>query len=336
MADSSTEPQAPVAVFKKRGAKGKANLRKRPATPPPADSDDSDYSTSEDESGQRVKRRKKTAVVTASSKDTATGRQDLSATVYAADRNVPITSTNDATKHTNWYDENSKDDLSAKNLLGSTRTAAKDTQPDGTYKGLANQTTFIQKNPDAPNRAKGPVKASTNVRTVTVMDFKPDICKDYKQTGHCGFGDACVFLHDRSDVKQGWQLDREWENVTKGKKNLGGTVVASANRNQKEELGEDEAEIAMLEKIPFACIICKESYREPIVTRCGHYFCEPCALKRYRKDPTCASCGTGTNGVFNSAKRLKKLLEKKKEREEKKKEAAREAGEEVDDEAGGA
>jgi RING finger protein 113A len=38
-------------------------------------------------------------------------------------------------------------------------------------------------------------------------------------------------------------------------------------------------------------------------------------LKRYRKDPNCAACGSGTNGVFNSAKRLKKLLEKKRERE---------------------
>ncbi|RGP63543.1 pre-mrna splicing factor cwc24 [Fusarium longipes] len=323
MADSTTESQAPVAVFKKRGAKGKANLRKRAATPPPADSDDSDYSSSEDESGQRVKRRKKTATVTASSKDLAAGKKDFSATVYSADRNVPITSTNDATKHSNWYDED-KDELSAKNLLGSTRGSAKDSQPDGTYKGLANQTSFIQKNPDAPQRAKGPVKAPTNIRTITVMDFKPDICKDYKKTGHCGFGDSCIFLHDRTDVKQGWQLDKEWEEVTKGKKNLGGTIIASANRDKKEQAPEDEAEIAMLEKIPFACIICEGSYREPIVTRCGHYFCEPCALKRYRKDPTCASCGAGTNGVFNSAKKLKKLLEKKKEREEKKKKAEEE------------
>ncbi|KAM0195125.1 hypothetical protein ACHAPA_005722 [Fusarium lateritium] len=328
MADSTTEPQAPVAVFKKRGAKGKANIRKRPATPPPADSDDSDYSSSEDESGQRVKRRKKTATVTASSKDVATGRKDLSATIYSADRNVPITSTNDATKHSNWYEEESKDDLSAKNLLGSTRAVAKDSQPDGTYKGLANRSTFIQKNPDAQSRVKGPVKAPTNIRTITVMDFKPDICKDYKKTGNCGFGDSCIYLHDRTDVKQGWQLDKEWEEVTKGKKNLGGTIIASANRDQPAKVAEDEAEIAMLEKIPFACIICQESYREPIVTRCGHYFCEPCALKRYRKDPTCASCGAGTNGVFNSSKKLKKLLEKKKEREERKKKAEEEAARE--------
>lgn len=88
----------------------------------------------------------------------------------------------------------------------------------------------------------------------------------------------------------------------------------------------DEAE---LEKIPFACIICKESYKNPIVTKCGHYFCESCALRRYRKNPSCAACGAGTGGVFNVAKNLKKLLEKKKEREEAK--AAAEA-EEADDE----
>ncbi|KAH7019559.1 hypothetical protein EDB80DRAFT_701114 [Ilyonectria destructans] len=331
MADSNDGPAAPVALFKKRGARGKANLRKRPATPPPADSDDSDFSSSEDEAGQRIKRRKKMATVTASSKNNVVGSKDLSATVHAADRSVLITSVNDATKQSNWYDEGSKDALSAKNLLGSTRTVAHDSQPDGTYKGLANQTSFIQKNPDAPNRSVGPVKAPTNIRTITIMDYAPDVCKDYKQTGWCGFGDACIFLHDRSDHKLGWQLDREWESVTKGKKNLGGTVVASANRDQKADAQDDEDE-AMLEKIPFACIICKEPYREPIVTRCGHYFCEPCALKRYRKDPTCAACGVGTNGVFNSAKRLKKLLERKRDRAAKKRQAALEAGEDVDEE----
>lgn len=319
-----------VPVFKKRGAKGKSNLRKRPATPPPASSD-SDYSSSEDESGQRVKRRKKTVAVTVSSKDAVTGTKELSATVFTADRSVPITSVNDATKHSNWYDEDAKDAMSAKNLLGSTRTVARDSQPDGTYKGLANQTSFIQKNPDAPSRNVGPVKAATNIRTITIMDYRPDICKDYKKTGHCGFGDGCIYLHDRGDFKQGWQLDQEWENVTKGKKNLGGTVVASANREAKgDENNADEEE--MLKDIPFACVICEKPYREPIVTRCGHYFCEPCALKRYRKDPTCAVCGAGTNGVFNSAKRLKKLLERKRERAAKKRQEAKEAGEEVSDE----
>lgn len=139
------------------------------------------------------------------------------------------------------------------------------------------------------------------------------------------------YLHEREDYKHGWQLDREWENVSKGKKNMGGTVVASANRETVDEDGA-EAEEAMLENIPFACIICREAYKTPIITRCGHYFCESCALKRYRKDPTCAACGSGTNGVFNTATRLKKLLERKRERAAKRRQEAIEAGEEVSDE----
>lgn len=95
---------------------------------------------------------------------------------------------------------------------------------------------------------------------------------------------------------------------------------------------DEEEEDAMLENIPFACIICREPYKSPVVTRCGHYFCEPCALKRYRKDPTCAACGSGTSGVFNSASRLKKLLDRKRARAAKKRQDAIDAGEEVSDE----
>lgn len=338
MADSETTAAeaAPIAVFKKRGAKGKSNLRKRAASPPRANSDsdgDSDYS-SEDETGQRVKRRRKNAVVTASSKNAAGGTRDLSATMYSADRSVPITSANDATKQSNWHeDDGDDDDLTAKSLLGSSSRAG------GTYtgyKGLANQTSFIQKRPDAPQKNVGPIKAATNIRTITVTDYAPDVCKDYKQTGFCGFGDNCKYLHEREVFSAGWQLDREWEISTKGKKNLGGTVVASANRDGTAGGidGISAEEEALLEKIPFVCIICKQAYKEPIVTKCGHYFCEGCALKRYRKDPTCAACGAGTNGVFNSSRRLKKLLEKKRERAAKIRQAKMEAGEAVSDEEG--
>ncbi|KAI1327051.1 hypothetical protein F5Y16DRAFT_373093 [Xylariaceae sp. FL0255] len=332
-------PPAPVAIFKKRGAKGKAaNIRKRAATPPPQNSDsDSDFTSSEDEStGQRIKRRKKnnnTGVVTASSRDNKpSAPKENSTVIYEADRTVPITSTNDATKRTDWYDED-------KNLLGKTRTlpSIDSSTADGTYKGLSHKTQFIPRNPNAPSRKVGPIKAAANIRTITTTDFAPDVCKDYKQTGFCGFGDNCKFLHAREDYKQGWQLDREWENVTKGKKSSSSTgkVVASANRDTKGGADGDDsdaADEALLEKIPFACIICKGPYKEPIVTRCGHYFCLPCALQRYRKEPSCAACGAGTNGVFNTAKTLNKLLEKKKRRQERKRQKAIEAGEEVPEE----
>lgn len=139
------------------------------------------------------------------------------------------------------------------------------------------------------------------------------------------------YLHSREDYKHGWQLDKEWDDVTKGKKNLGGTVVASANRDKGADDDDDEEE-AMLQNIPFVCIICEKDYTAPVVTRCGHYFCERCALQRFRRDPTCAACGAGTNGVFNNAKRLTKLLEKKRERRAQRRQAAIEAGEDVSDE----
>ncbi|KAK4139339.1 uncharacterized protein C8A04DRAFT_15952 [Dichotomopilus funicola] len=390
MAEAESEPSTapaaapimPVAIFKKRGAKAKANLRKRPATPPPAaandsDSDDgSDFSSEEDASGERIKRRKRnTGAVVASSRNnvnTASGSgsgggsgggdagNDLSATVYRADRTASLdTGKQEATKQSNWYDEEPADGaaLSARNLLGSTRAMPpgkgsstrnnKDDlkndpppAPDGLYKGLSQAATYTPVNPDAPRRAAGPIKAPpSNIRTITITDMAPDVCKDYKQTGFCGYGDGCKFLHAREDYAHGWQLDREWESVTRGKRVLGGTVVGSADRSRRggdndnnkaadEEDGE-EAEAAMLEGIPFVCILCKGAYKAPVVTRCGHYFCEGCALKRYRKDPSCGACGAGTNGVFNAAKKLQRLLERKRERAARVRREAMENGEEV-------
>lgn len=330
--DSIDAPASPAAapLFKKRTAKGKSNLRKRAATPPQDSASDSDYTSDEDEAGHKIKRRKKnTGAVTASSKDNASGTSDLTATIYVADRNAAIKSVNDATKKADWFDESAPDALSSKNLLGTIRAVPTTTPsaPDGTYKGLANAATFIQRNPDAPNRSIGPVKANTTIRTITVTDFAPDVCKDYKQTGFCGFGDNCKYLHAREDYKAGWQLDKEWETVTKGKKVTGGTKIASANRNEAEEEGDDD-DGAMLEGIPFACVICKDPYKNPIVTKCGHYFCEACALKRYRKDPSCAICGAGTGGVFNTAKGLAKLLDRKRKRAAERRQRAIDAGEE--------
>src|SRR5438045_9570487 len=89
-----TDVQSLMVAFKKRGAKAKGNIRKTPATPVSSQSDDSsDYSSSENKSGHRIKRRKKdTGVVTASSTNNKSFDKELSATIFTADRNVPITS----------------------------------------------------------------------------------------------------------------------------------------------------------------------------------------------------------------------------------------------------
>jgi RING finger protein 113A len=49
-----------------------------------------------------------------------------------------------------------------------------------------------------------------------------------------------------------------------------------------------------------------------IVTRCGHYFCSACAIKRFAKTPKCIACGAPTGGIFNRAdKVIKKLKDKR-------------------------
>jgi len=134
----------------------------------------------------------------------------------------------------------------------------------------------------------GPVKPPLNVRLTCRFDYQPDICKDYKETGYCGYGDNCKFMHDRGDYKTGWQLEEEWEEARKAVK--------------KEE---ENLEVAKVEDdLPLSCGICHEEFKNPVVTKCGHFFCEMCAIERDKKFKTCFFCEEKTNGIFNTAHKL--------------------------------
>ena len=47
-------------------------------------------------------------------------------------------------------------------------------------------------------------KMNKFIKSSIRVDYKPGICKDFRDTGFCGFGDNCQFLHDRSDLYMGW------------------------------------------------------------------------------------------------------------------------------------
>lgn len=130
------------------------------------------------------------------------------------------------------------------------------------YRGQAGYQQFFEKRDSVGGQkaaGKGPQRAPAHIRSSVRWDYQPDICKDYKETGYCGFGDSCKFLHDRSDYKAGWEIDRE---IAKGE--YGG----HKNRNYEIESSDDE------EELPFACHICREPFTRPVVTKCKHYFCE--------------------------------------------------------------
>lgn len=120
----------------------------------------------------------------------------------------------------------------------------------------------------------GPLRASAHIRVSARFDYQPDICKDYKETGYCGYGDACKFMHDRGDYKPGWQLEKEWEEAEKARKRnlaMGGDDEDEALVDQSDDDDDDS--------LPFACFICRQPFVDPVVTNCKHYFCEHCALK---------------------------------------------------------
>lgn len=103
---------------------------------------------------------------------------------------------------------------------------------DKIYRGKAAYNSFTKKDMSVVGANKftgtqGPVRAPTFMRSSTRFDYAPDICKDYKETGFCGFGDQCKFLHDRGDYKSGWQLEKEWDaQQLKKKKKLEDSVTS--------------------------------------------------------------------------------------------------------------
>lgn len=123
---------------------------------------------------------------------------------------------------------------------------------DGLYRGAANYLPTINKTREVLDKkmTHAPIRATSNIRTITLVDYQPDVCKDYKETGFCGYGDSCKFLHDRGDYLAGWQLDK---------------LDPSGGVPAEEESDEEE--------VPFACLICRKEFTEPVVTKCGHYFC---------------------------------------------------------------
>ncbi|KAK9090811.1 hypothetical protein Sjap_023988 [Stephania japonica] len=140
--------------------------------------------------------------------------------------------------------------------------------------------------------AHGPLRASAHIRVSARFDYQPDICKDYKETGYCGFGDSCKFMHDRGDYKSGWQLDREWEDKEKERKRNLALLPHDhdddhdhdhdnhdAQRNPNPNHGDDDDDDNEDDPLPFACFICRQPFLDPVVTKCKHYFCEHCALK---------------------------------------------------------
>ncbi|TQD83210.1 hypothetical protein C1H46_031239 [Malus baccata] len=187
---------------------------------------------------------------------------------------------------------------------------SKETGNEKLYKGIHGYTDYkagfrreLTVASEKAGGSHGPLRASAHIRATTRFDYQPDICKDYKETGYCGYGDSCKFMHDRGDYKSGWQMEREWEEAEKTRKrNL---ALGQDDVDQCEDDDDDDEEDGSL---PFACFICRKPFVDPVVTKCNHYFCEHCALKHHSKNKKCFVCNKPTLGIFNTAHEIRKRM----------------------------
>ena len=127
------------------------------------------------------------------------------------------------------------------------------------------------------------------------MDHNPEICKPYFETGHCAYGDSCIYIHDRTDYKSGHQLDQEYgkEQRRRARKEANGGESDPDDEGQSDE---DAYEIKSNEEagndvdsqgFPFFCAICQGDFDCPVQTTCSHYFCEECALSKFQISKNC-------------------------------------------------
>jgi hypothetical protein len=131
----------------------------------------------------------------------------------------------------------------------------------------------------------GPQKSSSkppsnNQKYAVRFDYKADRCKDFTDTGYCGFGDSCVFLHDRSEYKTSWELDAEFE-----------AQQASKPEATKESVDYDKI-----------CLICKkdEMIQPKMLPECRHQFCAECISNRLRLKLKCPNCKKSVIGTLKT------------------------------------
>lgn len=176
--------------------------------------------------------------------------------------------------------------------LDRSKTLAKEGKLDSEYHGLKGYQQFLMQKDTArgsaasdKNRLAGPVRAAGNLRVTCRFDYKPDLCKDYNETGFCGFGDSCVFLHDRTEYKSGYQIEKEWD------------AEQARLKVEAEHANEMVKDIDVSKRKPTDCTICKKTFTRPVKTLCSHYFCEMCVLRKTK----CPTCNAALLGSFKPA-----------------------------------
>ncbi|MEN2497511.1 MAG: hypothetical protein MHMPM18_001885 [Marteilia pararefringens] len=202
--------------------------------------------------------------------------------------------------------EDHTDSGQSDNLLKqSSQVETKENATNQNVSSISNNLQHMNNNKDeieSGDKKKQKMNAAQMIRQTTVWDYKLDICKDHKETGYCGYGDSCKFIHDRSDYKPGWLIEKEFEDAKKGD-----AFDEEDGDENKYLVSSSESEEQLI------CEICNQDLytdinddsnnnrtaaKQVVSTRCQHLFHEDCILKYFRCTTKCKVCRSETSGML--------------------------------------
>lgn len=191
----STTDEVKVPFFKK-GKSRPTTTRRRSGSPgPPAVPSTSASSSRSNTTSEVVlpTRKAATNLLSAGTKRTAAQRTENDVDVDEPTREGPDVKWTAAGSHINAVlDIIAGDEI--EEVLAKRRRKERDERgeveeeeaPDGVYKGQKAYRSHLKKDKEIPKAMRiGPQRNTSTIRTVTIVDYQPDVCKDYKGTFSC-------------------------------------------------------------------------------------------------------------------------------------------------------
>lgn len=74
--------------------------------------------------------------------------------------------------------------------------------------------------------------------------------------------DSCKFMHDRTDYKHGWEIERDWQEGKMKEAKDDEYLI-----NSEEGEGDSDEDGGGGGKLPHSCHICREHFKQPVVTK---------------------------------------------------------------------
>ncbi|KAL0224078.1 hypothetical protein P9112_003468 [Eukaryota sp. TZLM1-RC] len=154
----------------------------------------------------------------------------------------------------------------------------------------------LRKEADAPSSCKFSLgRLPSGTPSKIDVDIQPDVCKDWLETGFCGYGDNCKFAHIRvqtdtahsQKVQSELRLKREkLDALLKGKPTE--KPIESQHKCVEENSVHDDK----------SCVLCGKE-QSLLRSSCKCMYCTSCS-RLTKTGENCVGCGAVLRGVFSA------------------------------------